>query len=54
MWWESSADKAGEESLIKTVHDRLGMCGNGIEFHANELSYPQSKFENLRKGFPGE
>ncbi|KAF2835811.1 glycoside hydrolase family 18 protein [Patellaria atrata CBS 101060] len=52
MWWESSGDKCGEESLIKTVVDRLGH--GRMEEKENCLVYPTSKFENLQKGFPGE
>lgn len=47
MWWESSADKAGGESLIGNVVDVLGR----LETKSNCLEYPHSKFENLRKGF---
>ncbi|MCJ1256336.1 hypothetical protein MMC24_004157 [Lignoscripta atroalba] len=55
MWWESSADKSGEESLIAMVVKGLG--GNGgqkMDKSHNTLVYPGSKFDNLRKGFPGE
>ena len=55
MWWESSGDKSGHDSLIETVYVHLQKPGgNGIERRANCLEYPASKFENLRKGFPGE
>jgi chitinase len=55
MWWESSGDKAGEESLINTVYVGMKNCdGRGIERSDNQLEYPESKFENLKKGFPGE
>jgi chitinase len=47
MWWESSADKAGEESLIGAVVRTLGT----METRDNCVEYPKSKFENLRKGF---
>jgi len=53
MWWESSADKAGPESLIATVHEGLERRGK-IEFRENEIHYPESKYENLKKGFPGD
>lgn len=53
MWWESSADKTGSEGLIATVHDGLERCGR-MEFRENEVHYPESKYENLKKGFPGE
>jgi chitinase len=51
MWWESSGDKAGDESLITTVH---GALSDGVEYRENVLVYPGSKYENLKKGFPGE
>ncbi|KAG9230422.1 glycoside hydrolase family 18 protein [Amylocarpus encephaloides] len=47
MWWESSADKTGEESLIGAVVDELGELEKG----SNCVEYPHSKYENLRKGF---
>lgn len=92
MWWESSADKKGGESIIGNVSDALrqqhpkghhnhhhnhestsssatdhglsslkkvaknmlGYDGGKAEFVENNLAYPDSKFENLRKGMPGE
>ncbi|TKA53271.1 Endochitinase B1 [Cryomyces minteri] len=55
MWWESSADKEGQESLIGTVVRHLGGHGGGkMEQVENVLEYPESKYENLRKGFPHE
>ena len=54
MWWESSADrKIGEGSLIETFVDGVG--GRQIlDQTQNCLDYPESKYENLRKGFAGE
>lgn len=46
MWWESSADKSGEESLIGNVVDVLGK----LESTQNCLTYPDSKYENLKNG----
>lgn len=46
MWWESSGDRGGEESLIAKVVGRLG----GTERRENCIVYPESRFENLRKG----
>ncbi|KAL9095530.1 MAG: hypothetical protein Q9165_002401 [Trypethelium subeluteriae] len=55
MWWESSADKQGSESLIHTVVERMGgHGGRHMEQRPNTLEYPESKYDNLRKGFPGE
>jgi len=55
MWWESSADKQGDQSLIgNVVHVLGGSGGKMMDFGENCLDYPVSKYENLRKGFPGE
>ncbi|KAL8853280.1 MAG: hypothetical protein Q9221_001892 [Calogaya cf. arnoldii] len=48
MWWESSADKKGEESLIGTVAKGLG----NLDKSQNTLQYPDSKYDNLKKGMP--
>lgn len=51
MWWESSADKPqGQGSLIERVVGGFG----GLQRKDNVLSYPASKFENLRDGMKGE
>jgi chitinase len=52
MWWESSADGKNEKSLIANVVDVLGV--ENLEKRANCLEYPESKYENLKKSFPGE
>lgn len=52
MWWESSADGKGEKSLIANVVDVLGIAN--LEKRENCLEYPESYYENLKKGFPGE
>lgn len=54
MWWESSADKEGNESLIGNVVDVFQGSGKGLDRRENCLEYPESKYENLKKGFPGE
>jgi chitinase len=55
MYWESSADSAEEKSIIGNVVDVLGgKIGAGMEKKENCLEYPESKYENLRRGFPGE
>lgn len=57
MWWESSGDKGGKAaekddgSLLGTYVD----CVGGIEAldqSENALEYPESKYDNLREGFP--
>jgi chitinase len=50
MWWESSGDKPGEESLIRLVHQHLGK----IEQSINQMDYPESKYDNLKNQFPGD
>ncbi|KAF2400039.1 chitinase [Trichodelitschia bisporula] len=55
MWWESSGDRGGEESLIGTAFKGLEQCpARRMDWSENCLEYPESKWENLRKGFPGE
>lgn len=51
MWWESSADKTGGESLIGNVVDVFGGPG-GLKQQDNCITYPQTKYDNLRSGFP--
>ena len=47
MWWESSSDKEGRESLVGNVVDVLGW----LEGSSNCLEYPESKWDNVRNGF---
>ncbi|KAL2145739.1 hypothetical protein VTI28DRAFT_6434 [Corynascus sepedonium] len=51
MWWESSADKEGPESLITNVTDVLG-GPTALEWRENCITYPYTKYDNLRQGFP--
>ncbi|KAK4099145.1 glycoside hydrolase family 18 protein [Parathielavia hyrcaniae] len=51
MWWESSADKEGPESLIGNVVDVLG-GPSSLEWRENCINYPHTKYDNLREGFP--
>jgi chitinase len=54
MWWESSADKKGNQSLIWVVADALGGGDyKALDKSNNLLNYPQSKYDNLRQQFPG-
>lgn len=59
MWWESSGDKGGKEahaadgSLIGTFVDVVGGVG-ALDQTANAISFPESKYDNLRNGFPGQ
>ena len=53
MWWESSGDKAGSESLIGIVVEGLG-GRHCLNHEQNCVSYPQSKYDNLKDGFPND
>lgn len=57
MWWEISADGnvGDDDRVVETVFNVLKLSGpRGIEWKENCLEFPESKFENLRKGFPEE
>ncbi|RDA88625.1 putative chitinase [Ophiocordyceps camponoti-leonardi (nom. inval.)] len=53
MWWESSADKQGSDSLIGTAVESLGGPGALLK-KQNVVEYPETKYENLKKGFPNK
>lgn len=53
MWWESSADKSGDESLIATVSKVLE-DHKGLDRCENWLWYPTSQYDNLKMGMHGE
>jgi chitinase len=46
MFWEASADKTGEDSLIGTSFNALG----GLDSTQNFLSYPDSQYDNIKNG----
>lgn len=48
MYWETSADRAGDQSLIGTFSGSFG----ALEKSQNLLSYPKSKYANLVAGMP--
>ncbi|PVH75948.1 glycoside hydrolase family 18 protein [Cadophora sp. DSE1049] len=53
MWWESSADGVGNNSLIQSVVDILGgEDGSGLGTSPNQLSYPGCTYDNLKAGIP--
>jgi len=55
MWWESSGDRSDEGSLINLAYQGLGgFEGRHIEQHRNVLDFPQSRYDNLRKGMPND
>ena len=53
MWWESSADKKGPESIIVNVANVFREA-EGLKWEENCIEYPASRYENLRNGFPSK
>jgi chitinase len=52
MWFESSADKSGAQSLIGVVANALGGGDyKSLDQTENLLNYPLSKYDNLRNQF---
>ncbi|KAK3290523.1 glycoside hydrolase family 18 protein [Chaetomium fimeti] len=47
MFWEASADRVGDGSLIGASFGALG----GVDKGENLLKFPDSKYDNLRAGF---
>lgn len=50
MWWELSGDRSDGGSLVTAVAGELA----SLDRSENCLTFPQSKYGNLLKGFPGE
>ncbi|KAK6534922.1 hypothetical protein TWF281_006222 [Arthrobotrys megalospora] len=47
MWWETSGDKVGSESLVQAVVDTLGGT-KALDNKKNTIQYPGSKYDNVR------
>ncbi|RDL29976.1 (Trans)glycosidase [Venustampulla echinocandica] len=50
MFWETSADRDGSQSLIGTIAGKFG----NLEQSQNCLTYSGSKYDNMKNGMPGE
>ena len=48
MWWETSSDKPGNESLIGTAFTSLG----NMQQMQNNLNYAKSQYANMAAGMP--
>ncbi|KAM5448507.1 Chitinase 4 [Microsporum audouinii] len=58
MWWEASGDRGGKNatkaggSLIATFVEGVTAQGQkGLEKSQNSIEYPESQYDNLKKGF---
>lgn len=60
VWWEASGDRREQNStgtggsLITTFAEGIRKAGGMLDRSDNVLSYPESRFENLKRGFPDE
>ncbi|KKZ64042.1 chitinase [[Emmonsia] crescens] len=60
MFWEASGDRRGRNgtqtggSLIATFVESVRRHGKNLETTYNALEYPESRYDNLRTGFPDE
>ena len=53
MFWESSKDRTGSQSIIQNI--ALVLTGNnraGLDSTQNQLLYPDSIYSNLRSSIP--
>ncbi|KAI1143463.1 glycoside hydrolase family 18 protein [Hypoxylon sp. FL0543] len=50
FFWEASGDKGGSQSLINTVSKDV----DWLDETFNNLHYPTSQYQNIRRGMPGE
>ncbi|KAF9878725.1 chitinase 1 [Colletotrichum karsti] len=49
MFWEASGDKLGDESIVRNMATWMGK----IEHSKNLISYPVSKYDNIRNNMKG-
>ena len=60
VWWEASGDRSERNgtktggSLIATFVEGIKKSGGTLDGTENVLSYPESRYENLRRCFPTE
>ncbi|KAK1963404.1 family 18 glycosyl hydrolase [Colletotrichum sublineola] len=52
MFWEASGDRSDGGSLLAASFDALGGA-DGQDKSLNQLSYPNSQYDNIRAGVPG-
>lgn len=48
LFWEAAGDKTGDQSIVRAVADAMANLDNS----PNQLEYPASQYDNLRKGMP--